>query len=111
MSLLNASGQVIRYITFDLISGQTSAPVRVWATPAAGAVLASGESAAFELKARLHGSLDPYVELDGAGIELSAYVPNSTEFDLICVALSVEGLARDACFVGVRSSQAAGWNV
>ncbi len=107
--LTNAAGDPIGYITFDLVTGQTSAPVRVWADPnGSGSELAAGSSDAFDLRARRHGGADPYVSLADVGIDLS-FDTIPAEFDLICVALSVVGLVRSGVFVGVRSSGAAGW--
>jgi hypothetical protein len=107
--LETAAGAPITHIAFDLVSLESSPPVIVYADPdAAGSFLRSGTSTAFRLKARLNGTADAYQYLDGAGIAIAGIPP--VAFDLICEALSVVGLVRDAVAIVVSRSGAAGWN-
>jgi hypothetical protein len=110
MALLTTStGVPIGFINLDLVAGETSPPMEIFATASAGATLQSGTSTAFELRARRHGTADPFVALD-TGIDLSGDPPGPVDFDLEAVGGSVSGLVRDAVSIGVTSSSAAGWD-
>ena len=108
--LLNTANKRIGYLSFDLVSGASSAPVVVRVTPAEGLIFQSDQSDALSLKAREHGTSDPFVDL-ADGIDLSDYpagVP--VDFDLVCEAAEgLTGLVRVALFAGVVSSGGAGW--
>ncbi len=107
--LQDSTGRAIGYLPFDLVSGEVSAPVSIFAVCSDGASLRSGTSAAFELKARRAGTADAYVSLQGAGIDLSGDPDGALEFDLTATGLSVSGLVRDAVSLTVGGSGAAGW--
>jgi len=107
--LQDSTGAALGYINLDLVSGETSAPMLVFAVASDGAVLKSGESTAFTLQARRTGTADAYAPLD-TGIDLSADPDGPVSFDLTATGLSVSGLERDAVSLGVTSSGSAGWD-
>jgi len=108
--LTDSLGRALNYISFDVTSGETTPPVTVWPTASDSAIFRSGTSSAFQLKARRTGTADPFADLDGAGIDLSADTPGPVEFDLECVGLTVSGLVRGAVALTVGGSGAAGWD-
>lgn len=111
MSLLqDSTGRSLGYIAFDLVAGESSSPVLIFAVASDGASLRSGTSTAFELTARRTGTADPFVSLEDAGIDLSADTPGPVSFDLVAEGLTVSGLVRDAVSLTVGRSGAAGWS-
>jgi hypothetical protein len=104
------TGKPIRHIAYDLVAGETSTAIIVRVTPTPGDVLMSEQSDAVKLKAREHGSGDPYVDL-ADGIDLSDYTPSEpVDFDLVCEAdESLTGLVRSALFLGVTTAKGAAW--
>ncbi len=107
--LLDTTNKVIRFMSYDLIAGQVSEPVVVRVI-AGDAMLVSEQSDDVMLKAREHGTADPFVDL-ADGIDLSGFTPGSNvDFDLICEASEdVVGLVRAALFLGVVTSGPAAW--
>ena len=107
--LTDSTGAALGYISLDLVSGETTAPMLVFAVASDGAVLKSGESDAFTLQARRTSSGDPYEPLD-TGIDLSGDPDGPVSFDLTATGEAVSGLERSAVSIGVTSSSAAGWD-
>ncbi len=108
--LTDSTGRAIRYISLDVVSFETTPPMRVFATASDNAALRSGTSSAFQLRARRHNSGQDYASLEGQGIDLSADAPGPVEFDLVAVGLGVSGLVRSAVAITVGGSSAAGWD-
>lgn len=106
--LRDSTDAVIGYLTFDLVSGETSPPTVIRVTAAANLTLLSESDSHVQLKARHHGTADPFVDLAG-GIDLGAFSPGPVDFDLIAVAGSITGLVRVALFIGVTSAGGAAW--
>lgn len=108
--LTDTLNRAIRYLPFDLVSGEQSTAIVIRVTPDAERTLRCGVSADVTFKARENGTADPYVDIS-TGLDLSGYpagVP--VDFDLICLATTgLTGLRRVPLAVVVTESSAAGW--
>jgi hypothetical protein len=110
MNFTDSANNRIGYLCYDLVSGETSESIIIRVIPSAGTRLLSEQSDSVSLKAREHGSGDPFVDL-ADGIDLSGYTPGvAVDFDLICEASeALTGLVRVALFLGVVNSGGAAW--
>lgn len=108
MSLRDTTDKRIGLLYWSLIANEQSAPVVVRVT-AGESQLMSNTSAAVKLKAREHGTSDPFVDLS-EGLDLSGYTPGSAvDFDLVAEGQDIDGVAHVGLFIGVTSSGGAGW--
>lgn len=101
---------LVKYVPFDLVEGETSDFIIITVTAAEGREFASGTSPIAVLKAREKNSGDPYTEL-ADGIDMSAYPEGqNVQFEVVCEALAVSGRKRGYMFMGSRElGGAAGW--
>lgn len=111
MKFTDSTNNRIGYLAYDLVAGETSAPVVIRVIPEADARLLSESAESVKLKAHEHGMMDDLVDL-AEGIDLSGYPPGEpVDFDLVCEAdESLTGLVRVALFVGVIAAKGAAWN-
>lgn len=109
MGLLDRASLPVKFLSFDAVAGETIGPITIRVI-GADATLESESNALIKLKARLHGTADPYVDL-ATGIDLSGFTPDSNvDFDLIVVAdAGLTGLVRVGLFCGVVTGTEAGW--
>lgn len=109
--LFDSADRSIGYLTFDLVAGETKGPIVLKVEPNVGRRFRCGTSSSVTFKARLNGTADPYVDLAGAGIDLSGFTPGVLKsYDVICVADSgVTGLVRVPLALVVSLNKAAGW--
>ena len=110
MNFSDSTNKRIGYLAYDLVSGEKSPTIVIRVVPGADAVLMSESAESVKLKAREHGAMDAFVDL-ADGIALSAYTPGEpVDFDLVCEAVEgIDGLIREALFVGVVTTGGAAW--
>jgi hypothetical protein len=94
----------VKFMPFDLVSNETSDPVTLTVTIPESGWLRSGSDTAIKIKAREHGSSDPYVDISGEGIDLSGYSEGTdVEFDFVAAAQSVSGMRRGVLSIVVAA--------
>ena len=110
--LRDQNGDEFGYLPFDLAAGEESATLILRVTAEAGAKFLSESHPDFQLLAREHGTLSPFVDL-ATGIDLSIYTAGaSVQFDVKGKASSlIVGQVSGMVWLGVMTSNVAGWQI